>query len=98
MTLAKVFRHNEVEGTSDCFLYRLTEDSLGAPVPKPNQTAGVRVNDSVRSVMGQSPTEAIEVQSDIVRSRHNTTFPFNAAPIESASQVNICRKAISSAC
>jgi hypothetical protein len=98
MTLAKVFRHNEVEGTSDCFLCRVTEDPLGAAVPKPDQTPEIRVNDRVGSVMAQSPTEAIEVESYIVGSRHNATFLFDAAPIEPAAQVNICRKAISPAC
>src|SRR6185503_17802595 len=71
MTLAKVFRHNEVKGTSDCFLCRVTENSLGAAIPEPDQTAEVRVNDGVGSVMDQSPTEAVDVESDIVGSRHD---------------------------
>src|SRR5690348_6542012 len=74
MTLAGVFRHDEVEGASDCFLCRVAEHPLGAAVPESDQTAHVRVNNCVGSVMDKSPTEPVGVESEIVGSRHNATF------------------------
>jgi hypothetical protein len=72
MTRAEVFRHNEVEGISDCFLCRVAEDPLGAVVPKSDQAAEISVNDRVRPFMDQFPREPVGVESEMAARRHHS--------------------------
>jgi hypothetical protein len=82
MTRAEVLRHNDVERFSGRFGCRVAKNSLGTAVPKPDQAAEIRLNDRVRPIMHQFPTEAVGVESEMTLRRHSANLLFDAVPIE----------------